>query len=316
MNQKLITVIAVTLAVIAAAVAAIVVSNRRADEAWAYAEAEKAVAKTQEDETKAKKAEAAAEASKKEAAAETAKAKADELKAQKLAQETAQIEAKTAADQKAAAEETAKAEKAKAEAARDARDEAKHKAETARIEQQKAKELAAAEAAKSEAEAAKLAAEKLRSEKVIAEAELRKRDYDHLVQWSQDLADKERELVEREKALTPEKTIADLAWAGGTDDTVIDDKGNVRKFVKVAYDPEKDPMLPEATRRLARAERQVRQAQSNQVVAVRSAVTAKLEKLYVQALKDGRVIDAEHYRKNILQMYPDWKFAGETPAAK
>ena len=33
-----------------------------------------------------------------------------------------------------------------------------------------------------------------------------------------------------------------------------------------------------------------------------------MERLYVQAVKDGRVIDAEHYKQNILLMYPDWKF--------
>ena len=29
------------------------------------------------------------------------------------------------------------------------------------------------------------------------------------------------------------------------------------------------------------------------------------------ALKEGRVIDADFYKKNILIMYPDWKFKGE-----
>ena len=311
MNGKIITIVAVSLAVIAAAVAAIVVSNRRADEAWAYESAAKADAKAQEDVLKAEKAKESAEKSRKAAAEADKAAKEAEREAKIQVAAAAASEEKSAAAAQATAEANAAAEKSKAEAARAARDEAKLKAEAARLEQLKAKELAAEAAAKAEQENARLATEKLKSEKTIAEAELRKKEYADLVQWSQDLADRERDVAEREQALRPEKTIADLSWAGGSEDTIIDEKGNVRKQVKTAYDPEKDLSLPEESRRLARAERLVRQAHSNRVATVRASVIGDLEKLYAAALKEGRVIDAEHYRANILTMYPDWKFKGE-----
>ena len=36
-----------------------------------------------------------------------------------------------------------------------------------------------------------------------------------------------------------------------------------------------------------------------------------MERLYVAALKEGRVIDADFYKKSIKSMYPDWEFNGE-----
>ena len=158
---------------------------------------------------------------------------------------------------------------------------------------------------------ARLEAEKVKAEKIIAEAkalELRKIDFETLehqiLEWKLDLE-------ERERAIAPEKTITDLGWAGGMEDSVIDDKGNVVKQVKKEYDPEADMHKPESTRRLAKVERQVRVATSNDVAKARSSVVSSMEKLYVKALRENRVIDADFYKKTILSMYPDWKFAGE-----
>ena len=158
---------------------------------------------------------------------------------------------------------------------------------------------------------AKLAQEKLKAEKIIAEAkalELRKIDYETL---ERDLLEWKLDLEERERALKPEKTIADLEWAGGMEDTIIDDKGNVTKQIKKVYDPEKDMELPEQSRRLARTNRKLREAQDAKTADTRDTVVKTMEKLYVSALKEGRVIDADFYKKNILIMYPDWKFQGE-----
>ena len=316
LNQKSIVIVAVSLAVIVASIAAIVVSANRADEAKAYAEAEAAQADAAVAEAKKERAQADAEIAKRQAAEANAKAKADELAAQKLARETAGVEAKAAADRKAAAEANANAEEVKAKAARDIREAAKLTNETARVERERAKELAAAEQAKADAEAAKLAQEKLKAEKIIAEAkalELRKIDYETL---ERDLLEWKLDLEERERALKPEKTISDLAWAGGMEDTIIDDKGNVTKQVKKVYDPEKDMELPEQSRRLAKMERKIREAQDGKVSDVRATVVKTMEKLYISALKEGRVIDADFYKKNILIMYPDWKFQGEQKVEK
>ena len=316
LSQKSITIVAVSLAVVVAAVAAIVVSANRADEAKAYAEAEAAQADQAAAEAKTERAQADAETAKRQAAEANAQAEKDKLAAAKLANETAVAEAQAAADNKSAAEANAAVERAKAEALRAIRDAAKATNETARIELQRAKEIAAAEQARVDAEAAKLAQEKLKAEKIIAEAkamELRKIDYETL---ERDLLEWKLDLEERERALKPEKTVADLEWAGGMEDTIIDDKGNVTKQVKKVYDPEKDMELPEQSRRLARANRKLRETQDAKTADTRSTVVKTMEKLYVSALKEGRVIDADFYKKNILIMYPDWKFKGEEPRSR
>lgn len=312
-NQKTITVVAVSLAVVVAAIAAIVVSANRADEAKAYAEAAAAEADQAEAEVKIKRAQAAATNDMARAAEANRQAKADELAAAKLAKETAELEAKTAADKKAAAEANADAEEVKAVAARAIREAAKLTNDTVRVERERAKELAAAAQAKADAEATKLASEKLKNEAKIAEVkalELHKIDYETL---ERDLLEWKLDLEERERALKPEKTIADLSWAGGMEDTIIDEKGNVTKQVKKVYDPEKDMELPEQSRRLAKTERKIREAQDAKTAEARSTVVKTMEKLYVSALNEGRVIDADFYKKNILIMYPDWKFKGEEP---
>ena len=311
MNSKHISIIAVCLAVIAAGTAAVVVSVKRADEAKAYAEAEASAADKAAAVAKKAAKETEAESEKRRTAEQNAKAAADELAAQKLAKEKAEIDAKAAADNKAAAEANARAEREKADAARAGRDEAKAKAETAKAEQLKVREQAAVAAAKAAEETASLEKEKLKADKIIAEAkllELRKTDFltleRELMAWKLDLE-------ERERALQPEKTIADLSWAGGTEDTIIDADGNVKKQEKKVYDPEKDMTIPAESRKLARVSRLVREKHEARAGATRGSVVSSLESLYVSALKDGRTIDAEFYKQSILSMYPDWKFKGE-----
>ena len=311
LNQKTIIVVVVSLAVVVASIAAIIVSANREDAAKAYAEAEASKESIVASEAKSKRAQADAEIAKRQAAEASAQAEKDKLAAAKLANETAAAEAQAAADSKSAAEANARAENAKADALRAIRDAAKATNETAKVERQRTKDVAAAEQAKADAEAAKLAAEKLKAEKIIAEAkvmELRKIDYETL---ERDLLEWKLDLEERERALKPEKTIASLDWAGGMDDTVIDDKGNIKKQVKTVYEPEKDMTLPAESRRLARTNRKLREAQDAKIADTRNTVVKTMEKLYVSALKDGRVIDADFYKKNILTMYPDWKFTGE-----
>ena len=311
MNSKHISIVAVSLAVIAAGVAAIVVSANRSDEAKAYAEAEASAADKAAAEAKKAAKATEAEAEKRRAAEQSAKAAADELAAQKLAKETAELERKTAADNKATAEANAKAEQAKADQLRASRDEAKAKAEQAKAEQLKAREEATKAAAKADEEASLLAKEKLKADKILSEAkllELRKIDFETL---ERELAAWKFDLEERERALQPEKTVADLSWAGGMEDTIIDAEGNVKKQEKKQYDPEKDQTLPVPSRKLAHVNRIVREKHAALADTTRSSVVASLEKLYVAALKDDRTVDAAFYKQSILSMYPDWKFKGE-----
>ena len=311
MNSKLISIISVSLAVVAAAVAAIVVSANRADEAAAYKEAVEIEEENVNATNKIAQAYKEAKRAEERAAEANAKAKADEKAAAEANAKAQADEKAAAADNKAAAEANAKARQAEADAARAIRDAAKLTNETARVERERAKANAAEEQAKAEAEAAKLAQEKLKADRIIAEAkalELRKIDYETL---ERDLLEWKLDLEERERALKPEKSVADLAWAGGMEDTIIDEKGNVTKQVKKAYDPEKDMELPEQSRRLAKTERRIREAQDAKTADARATVVRTMEKLYVSALKEGRVIDADFYKKNILIMYPDWKFKGE-----
>ena len=310
MNSKLVSIVAVSLAVIVAGIAAVVVSANRSDAAKAYAEAEASAAEKAESEKRRVAKATEAESEKRRAAEANQKAKEDELAAQKLAKETAEIEAKAAADNKAAAEANAKVEQAKADQMRASRDEARAKSEQAKADQQKAHEQAVAATAKAEEEASRLAKEKLQSDKILAEAkllELRKIDFETL---ERELAAWKFDLEERERALQPEKTISDLSWAGGTEDTIIDADGNVKKQEKKQYDPEKDRSTPVPSRKLARANRIVREKHAALADATRSSVIASLEKLYVAALKDDRTVDAAFYRQSILSMYPDWKFKG------
>ena len=122
-----------------------------------------------------------------------------------------------------------------------------------------------------------------------------------------ELAEWRRDLEERERALAPEKTIADLAWAGGQEDSVLDENGNVTKKTKEPYLAENDRSLPRASRSLAKAEREMREELSAQTEATRDSLVASLEKLYIAAIKEDRVTDADFYRRSIRSLSPTWK---------
>ena len=311
MRTKALMIVAVALAVIAAAVAAIVVSLKRADEARAYKEAAAAEEAKAEAEKKTAQKNADVEDEKRRAAEANAKAKADELAAAKLAKETAQLEAKTAEENRKAKEADAAKAKANSEAATANRDAERAKAKTAREEKEKAVKEAETAAAKAQAETARLESEKLKAEKLLAEAkalELRKVDFETL---QSELMEWKRDLEEREAALKPEKTIADLAWVGGDEDMEVGSNGTVRVKQKVPYLAEKDHTLPRETRKLARAQRIMTEKSAEHAAKTRESVIRPLEKLYVAAIREDRVIDADYYRKSILTLYPDWKFEGE-----
>jgi hypothetical protein len=303
--------IALSLAVIAGAVAYVMDGMSR--EAVARLKADAAVAAEAEAGHNAKAEKAAADkALAEKRAAEANAAAAEDSRA------AAEADKRAAADAKIAAEANERAKKAASEAARASRDAAvaeraaaEAKLKIAEAEKEKAKSEENALALKAQAEADRLAAEKLRSEKVIAEAkalELMKIDFETL---ERDLMEFKQELDERERALKPEKTIADLSWVGDSEDMEVGEHGEVRAKKKREYRPEDDPALPRATRALAAMERAVGDSRKKESDAVRARIVGELEGLYVSALRDGRVVDAGYYRKSLKSLYPDWEFKGE-----
>lgn len=311
MRAKTLMTLAVVVAVIAAAISAVVVSMNKSNEARAKAEA--AVAKADAAEAKAREAERleAAERTKKVAAEAKQKAEAAALESAKIANETAKAEERTAEENRKAKEAEATAAKAEAEKARAVKETAALKLKTAREEKEKAAKQAETEAHKAQAEADKLAAEKAKGERIVAEAkamELRQIDFQTM---ERELNEWKRDLEEREAALTPEKTIADLSWVGGDDELEVGSNGTVRVKVKVPYLPENDKALPHETRKLAKAERIMAEKSADHAAQTREKVVGSIEKLYVQALKKGDVILADYYRQNLKSLYPDWEFKGE-----
>ncbi len=302
----------VAVAVIVAAVAVMVVSSKRAETATALAE--KAANETAKAKAEQKMAEAnaAAEKAKERTAADTAKTAAENRKAKEAeAAAAAEASKKAEADCKAAAENR-KAKEAIAATAHDNR-----VAEADRKAASEATARAAAEKAKAkkyeEAKAAYVKeTERLRSERDMAEVkklELLKVDFQT---WASNLREKERELEDRERALTPEKTIVDLNWAGGMEDSVFDANGNLCKQPKKApCRVEDDPMLPRSSRQLAKSLRELDEMASNETARVRAAIVTPLEKEYVAARKDDRVLDANYIADAIRLLYPDWKYKGE-----
>jgi len=309
MNQKVLSVISVSLAVIMAAIAAITVSVKRADIARANAE----VAASEE---------ARAEAEKRTAIknAEIQAGKQREAEALKAA---AALKNKTSVEERQSREEESRRqaleEKARTAAAKEAAhnaEKAKADADQAQAKQKEAEALAARARAEADAklaiaqvEADRLAVEKLKADKILAEAkllELRKVDFEtlqhNLLEWKQDLE-------ERERALIPEKTIADLQWAGGMEDSTVDEKGNVVKLVKPVYNPETDRNLPAESRRLAKEDRELRERAAARKESAQNAAIDTLVRLYDRALAEDRTVDAQFYLRSIRSIRPDWNHA-------
>jgi hypothetical protein len=147
----------------------------------------------------------------------------------------------------------------------------------------------------------------MKSEAKIAEVkalELRKIDFETL---ERDLLEFQQALEERERALTPDKTSADLTWIGEREADVIGGETNrVRRVKKVS--PENDPSLPRATRSLARTDRLVAEAQASRFGRSRDRLVQTLEKLWLAAYREDRVVDADFYFKTLRTLYPDWEY--------
>lgn len=317
MKSKAIAWISVSVAVIFAAIAGIIVTNNRADAArLGQLRAENEEAKAAQEAKKAKADQLAAEA---QAAAQ--KSAVQEAQEHRLAEQARQATAKLEHERAEAEAKRAEADE-KAAAARAREAEAVHAAERAktdavRIESEKARAVADAAKAKAEAEAQaaadKLAAEKLKSDAVIAEAkalELRQVDFTKL---ERELLEFKQELDERERALHPDRTAADLVWVGEREADVIGGETNaVRRTKKERILPENDRSLPVESRQLARIERISAENRAADFAAASNRIVRTLERLYIDALKGDRVVDADYYLRNIRFFYPGWKYQPAT----
>jgi len=316
MNTKFISIIAVCIAVVAAAVAGVVAMNDRAAIARANAtraESEEARASS---EAKKARAEESAEASRAATKESEAKVAEENRRAKEIERETERLAGERAKEEAAKAKSEAEAARAKAREAADLKAAEKAKADAAAAEAQSRIDVAKEEAAKAQAEEAAQAVllerERIASEKVIAEKTVYEMRQRNLAALESELIDWQRDLAEREAALRPEKTAADLTWVGEREADVIGGETNrVRRAAKPA--PENDPDLPRETRELARADRL--KLDDDRLVAnvTSNTVVSALERLYLEAIRDDRVVDAQYYLKNIKMYYPNWRY---TPPAE
>ncbi len=307
MNAKVISIIAICVAVIVAGVSGVVISMQRADAARAAADkaaSEETIASKRAREAEIERATAAQNARAAEAKAESEKAA---LAAAEAENEKLKLENENLAEKRAlAAEERAKADaEAKTAADHKAAKDAELKIARENADAERAKEAATAnELARAEATRAIREAETLKLTVSMSELAAEKLRYEEL---NAELLEYQKELDERERALRPEKTIADLSWLPD-EDTEIDENGRARPRKKEPKLPENDPKLPAETRALARANRIRAQADGILSEAARARVVGPIEKLYVAAVKDGRTVDAEYYRVVLKSMYPDWEY--------
>ena len=307
---KIVAVLAICIAVISAGVSGVIISMQRSAQERAAAEraaSEETIATKQTRTAELERASAEAQAREAEAKARSEKTALEAAKEEneKLRLENEGLAAKKAiaADERTKAEAEAK-KAADLKAAKDA--ELKAAKETADAERAK-EATAAAELARTEATKAIREAETLKLKYSIAELQAEKLRYEEL---NAELVEYQKELDEREKALRPEKTIADLAWLPD-EDTEVDENGRARPRKKILKLPENDPLLPTETRTLAKAERIRGEADGILAKDSRDRVVSPLERLYVAAVKEGRPIDAAYYRQVIKSMYPDWEYKGE-----
>lgn len=308
--KRTIVPLAVSVAVIIAAVAAIVVTGNRKATAVMLAQKSANDMERADAEARTESARAQAEADAARKAEASAKAAADSLAAEKLAKERAQIEERTAQENRKAAEAEATRQAEVSAAEKAAAEQLRLQAQKERDERAKAEAEAKAKTAEADAKAAERDREQAKADRAKAEAqtlELQKIDfetaYTRLVEW-------ESSLQEREDAITPDKTAADLEWVGGEEDSVLDEDGNVTKLKKVSYDPENDPRLSAADRELARVRRLRRENDAARAASVRERIVGELEALYLQAKRENRSIDANYYYRNLKTLYPDWEPEG------
>ena len=305
--KKLIPVLALAVAIVVASVAAIVVFNKK--EAVARADAERAASEEETAAREVKRAQAERDTELARTEAEKAKESAEKLKQQNIAaeKEKARLEGLNLAEKKAiAAEERAKAD-AEAKAAADvkAAKDLEYKAAKENADAARAKEAAAAdERAAAVARKAAAEAETLKLRTSMNQLEAERARYAEL---TAELLDMKRDLEERERALIPDRTAADLVWLG------YDENGNETNALSIARKPapENDPLNPPESRALAKAERLRRENAAEKKAAARDGIVSAMEAMIRTAYREDRIVDARHYVKTLKTIYPDWELKPE-----
>lgn len=306
---KVISIVAVCVAVTISAWAAMRVMDDRRD--IARAEAQKATAHAEQAKANEEAQIKAAIAREHEAAAAKANeaaAKAN-LEAKKHAAVAEKAAAERAASEKALADEAnrtalAKSRDAAAKAADEARaQEGKAKAERVELERVRIQTKAEETAMANKLRLAELEAEKSRqqAEQAAAEAkalELRRMNLEEL---ELRLIAVKQDLDAREEALRPELTIKDLA-------TTQPEDGEEGGDSPAALLREDDPSVARGSRRLARAERLHGEQMDTIAERNRSAIVTRLERLYVESIREDRVTDANYYRKELKRLCPGWEY--------
>ncbi len=302
-SGKVVSIVAVAAAVIVAAWAAMRVTDNKAMVARAQASsaASRAEAARAEEEAQisaakaAERTEAANAAALKKAevdkVAAEANAEAERSAAKRAADERAKAEADRDAARAAAAEASADAEAEQARASA-----AKAAAEQAGIEAKAAERERAASLRIAELEAERIRQETARAEAEARTLELRRMDLEEI---ERQLIEVKRDLDEREAALHPEKTIKDLI---STSEVKLD--GEEGPSLQ-----EEDLSIPAESRSLLRARRAEMERLDAISALARSNVVARLERMYTDAIREDRVVDADFYRKELKRLYPDWVYA-------
>lgn len=306
-KTKAIAIVAICVAVIVASLSAVFVWQKRDS----VARAQLRIAESREEAAKnaarqalsEEKAAAANEAAK----AAEAKAASDKLDALELESEIQAAAAQKASADAEAARENRIARERDADAAAMLRASEKSKADRAKAEADRAKAEADSETAKAEAARAKADQEAAVTQRISDELKLWEIRQNDLVALERELNDYKRELDERELALRPEKTIKDLVNIGT--------EGNEKSADDpAALLPENNHELPRNTRILSRAERLVDEGVAQRSERSRAFTLDKLETLYIAAVREERIPDAEFYRATIKSMYPDWIYKPKKPA--
>ena len=293
--------ILVSLAAIAASVATIVNINGRKD--IAAAELRKAAHESETAARAAKKAKAEAEAEASRAQSAEAEKAAQAAKKENLAEErrVQELEKANLAEKKCVAEAEAKAAADSAKAAADSRAAAETGLKTAREEKAKAElalKTAEVEAEKAASLKAKAEADALRTKHSLAELDQMKESYARLIDETQSLRS---ELEEMKRALTPEKTVADLMTTGE------DEAGTATNTTAVA----EDRNMPRGKRALDKEERAGAKRAAATAEQRRKEIISALTALMERAIAEDRAIDARFYHSAIKSLYPDWTYVKE-----
>ena len=126
-----------------------------------------------------------------------------------------------------------------------------------------------------------------------------KAEYARLIDETQNL---KAELEEMKRALTPEKTVADLLTAGDSEAVRTANKGREKT---------EEAVLSGGLRDLESTEQELLKRRQEAASRNREETIAAIKPLLDKAIREKRPIDAKFYFNAITSLYPDWTYAEE-----